>query len=221
MTDYTALKELTTDLWTRTAGSHSSSCRWEIAGEPCTCLAAVHVSSAEIDMLLKAIAELEAEVERLTEIAEALRDTDQLQNVVNALNAPLISGRKRAEAAEARVKELEEDIEANWELVIKTCRQAWPVKKKVFYCQCPTELIIDIINERDEAKNDLTTNQSEVAVLRGALEETAEALDLWATERGMPTEGASPRADAETHGVIGILTRARQALSPETTEDTP
>ena len=76
------------------------------------------------------------EVERLTEITEALRDTDQLQNVVNALNAPLISNRKRAEAAEARVEELEavfhEEVECtSQQMMAKAKAQAEAAQMRV------------------------------------------------------------------------------------------
>jgi hypothetical protein len=37
-----------------------------------------------------------------------------------------------------------------WDLVIQACAQAWG-PRKLMWSQSPTELIVDIINERDEA----------------------------------------------------------------------
>lgn len=42
---------------------------------------------------------------------------------------------------------------AVWDEVVNSCLRAWPDKRK-YYNNCPTELIDDLINERDEARRD-------------------------------------------------------------------
>lgn len=42
------------------------------------------------------------------------------------------------------------EVEAVWDLVVRACQSAWPGEKRG-YGQSPIELIIDLINERDEA----------------------------------------------------------------------
>ena len=56
-----------------------------------------------------------------------------------------------------------DDERANlvWDLVVKSCARAWKDKSKFYYNECPTELITDIINERDEALQSLATAREE------------------------------------------------------------
>ena len=62
-------------------------------------------------------------------------------------------------------------------------------------------------NDRAEAA------EAECERLRGALEETAEALELEANRQMMPTESSDLKADADSRGIWGILQRASQALA--------
>jgi len=74
-----------------------------------------------------------------------------------------VTCRGQRDEALAALASKDEEIEANWDAVIGACKQAWPEKEKLTYSQSPTELIIDIINERDEA---LAARDQEIARLK-------------------------------------------------------
>ena len=50
----------------------------------------------------------------------------------------------------------------HWNVIIKICEGAWPEKDKVFYECSPAELIVEIINERDEFKEQLKAKNEEI-----------------------------------------------------------
>lgn len=66
-----------------------------------------------------------------------------------------------------------ESEEANpvWDLVIQTCAQAWPAGL-LTWSQSPTELIVKIINERDEANQGWEAAENELARRAKVADET-------------------------------------------------
>lgn len=62
-------------------------------------------------------------------------------------------------------KDVIPEVEEAWGMVIDACQQAWPDRKPLIYSDSPTELIIEIIDERDELR-------AELEALKGSRVET-------------------------------------------------
>ena len=56
-----------------------------------------------------------------------------------------------ADELERLCGDVKREVEAVWDDVIEACQAAWPDRKPLVYSDSPTELITEIINERDEA----------------------------------------------------------------------
>lgn len=95
------------------------------------------------------------------------RKAEKRDDRINKLERSLAA--ERAKVAELEKRHADAIVEAEnevWDMVIEACHQAWPEDEKVFYNQSPTELIIDIINERDAGESRLQASEQKVAALQ-------------------------------------------------------
>lgn len=78
---------------------------------------------------------------------------DKAADEIERQDRDLAYGQQQAALSETAATPIDPDSEAAnpvWDLVIHACAQAWPAGK-LAWNNSPTELIVDIINERDEA----------------------------------------------------------------------